>query len=254
MKDYIHQPNTSIRMLTSPALKSLIAEAVKEEGIEGVIETGTYDGAGSTRMLAEAFHEAGVLPKFFHTIEINLSRYRKARQNLSHFPFVECLWGRSVPADEAIQFVKNDSVLKHHEDYPDIFLDGSEDPVSFYIRECQGGVNWRKRLFRQHLNPFYHAMRLTKFKGDDLLRKLIRIHMDDKTLVVLDSAGGIGLLEFEIVTAALAKRTYWLLLDDVHHLKHFRSLERIQKDPSFKLLGSDVSAGWALTKHESSRN
>ena len=252
MKDYIYQPNVSIRMLTSPALKSLITEAAREEGIEGVIETGTYDGAGSTRMLAEAFEEAGN-PKFFYTIEINLSRYRTACQNLSPHPFVECLWGRSVKLDEAIQFVRNDPVLQHHEDYPDIFLDGSEDPVSFYIRECRGGAKWDKRIFRQYLNPFYHLMRLTRFRGDDLLRKLIHRHIDDKMLVVLDSAGGIGLLEFEIVTAALKNRTYWLLLDDVHHLKHFRSLERIRKDPSFELLGSDISSGWALAKHESSK-
>ncbi|MCM8774785.1 MAG: hypothetical protein NC930_00275, partial [Candidatus Omnitrophica bacterium] len=136
---------------------------------------------------------------------------------------------------------------KHHEEYPDIYIDNTEDPVSFYMRECQGKLFSRKRYLARFIK--YHAAKIFWFRGEDLLRKLLTRHGDDQPLVLLDSAGGLGFLEFNIVHEMMSKKMYWLLLDEIHHLKHFRSFEKIKADPSFCLMGHDESHGWAFARH-----
>jgi hypothetical protein len=42
---------------------------------------------------------------------------------------------------------------------------------------------------------------------------------------------------------------YMLLLDDVHHLKHFRSLRDIRINKSFEILALNLEHGWLLARH-----
>ena len=65
----------------------------------------------------------------------------------------------------------------------------------------------------------------------------------------MDSAGGIGFLEFTILLRVMRNRPYSLLLDDINHIKHFRSYEHIRKDRRFTILGLDESRGWLFARH-----
>ena len=238
-------------MSDDPELKHLLRKTISENKIEGVVETGTYDGLGSTTTVAEAFHASDVTPKFFYTCDINLSKFKRARKNLTPYPFVNCLWGRSVKLDEAVEFMHGDEMLNHHEKYPDLFIDGVEDPVSFYLDELKRGFMFRKWAVGYYLKmSFYRLFGIAKYQGEDLLRRLLASHGEARTLVVLDSAGGIGFLEFKVVTEMMKNRRYWLLLDDIMHIKHYRSFEQIKADPSFRLLGHNASRAWALAQHE----
>lgn len=248
MKPYSEHAQASIRMVNNPRLQNSIRKLVEENGIDVVVETGTHDGIGSTKMLAEAY--SGTLkPRFFYTCELSFSKYKKARKNLKSYPFVQALWGRSVKLAEAIEFIRNDEALQHHEKYPDVFIDRPEDPAAFYIKECQSGFLSRKKAFLKYLDPRYGFMRLTQYQGEDLLRTLLGRHLGDRPLILLDSAGGIGYLEFKIVKEVMRGHAFWLLLDDIHHLKHFRSFSEIQSDPSFQIIDHDAVNGWVLAKH-----
>ncbi len=245
MRDYKTHEQFSKRMSDDQALARLIRQLVAQEPIGGVIETGTFDGQGSTRLLAEAYRGL-TPPKFFYTCELNLKNYRSARKNLEPYPFVECLWGRSVKVKDAVDFIRKDTMLNQHELYPDVFIDGKEDPVAFYTHECKSGTLSSRQALRNFFNPFYYWMRLTHFKGEDLLSRLLTKHQDDAPLIVLDSAGGIGLLEFQIMQRIMKGKRYWLLLDDIAHLKHIRSFEHVRTNPDYELLACDVYRGWAL--------
>lgn len=251
MKEYKTRPHPSNRMSDDPELQHLLQKIISENEIEGVVETGTYDGLGSTTTLAEAFRTSAMTPNFFYTCDINLSKFKKARKNLAPYPFVSCLWGRSVKLDEAIEFMSHDDMLNHHEKYPDIFIDGAENPVSFYLAECKRGFMSHKRAIGYFMRaPFFRLLGIAKYQGEDLLRRLLTRHSNARTLIVLDSAGGIGFLEFKIITEIMKHRRYWLLLDDIMHIKHYRSFEQIKTDPSFHLLGHNTTRAWALARHE----
>ncbi len=248
MKPYSDHAQASIRMVDNPHLKDSIRKLVEENRIDVVVETGTHDGIGSTKMLAEAY--AGTFkPRFFYTCELSFSKYKKACKNLKRYPFVKCLWGRTVKLAEAIEFIKTDEALQHHEKYPDVFIDQPDDPASFYIKECQSGFFSRKKAFLKYLDPRYGFMRITRYQGEDLLRRLLHRHQGDRPLILLDSAGGIGYLEFKIVKEIMRGHVFWLLLDDIHHLKHFRSFSEIQSDPSFQIIAHDSINGWVLSKY-----
>jgi hypothetical protein len=67
-------------------------------------------------------------------------------------------------------------------------------------------------------------------------------------LVLLDSAGGVGFLEFKTVLQILEGSSFFIILDDIHHLKHFRSYAHIKSDPSFMILGENLQHGWVVAK------
>lgn len=250
MKPYSEYSLGSISMHDSPELRQLLAEAIVRERIGHVIETGTFEGLGSTRFLAETFAST-IVPRTFVTIEANWRSWRRARRNLRRFGFIRSLWGRSLQTRQALEFVETDQCLREHGRYPDIFIDNVEDPVAFYRREILGelgGVS--KRLHRRVLRMFDRAVH---YQGEDLLERSLLPVRDEGPLVVLDSAGGVGWLEFQTMLRVMQHRRYHVLLDDVHHLKHFRSLAHIRADPAFRIIGMDERHGWVLATHRADR-
>jgi hypothetical protein len=196
-----------------------------------VLETGTFDGRGSTTFLAMATFMRGI-PVF--TIEADPTHWAAARSNLAIYSHVECLLGHSVPVARGLEFLRTDPVLQNPDAYPHIYTDDLAHPVETYQLELQG------MLFSMIPKPKEH-------RGDDLLRKYLLGIRDAHPFVLLDSAGGLGLLEFEITLEVMGDRPFWLLLDDVRHVKHFRSLERICQDESFEVLNVSQGAhAWAL--------
>jgi hypothetical protein len=226
-------------------LRLLLKRTLDTERITHVLESGTYLGLGSTTWIAESF-AASRSPDVFVTIEINWQNWRQARLNLRRFSFVRPLWGRTVTAKAALHFLENDNLLRNPDQYPEIFIDRG-DPLRLYREEVLGGnervLDGPRILLRFVFDRFF------SYAGEGLLEKyLVRFQMTNP-LIILDSAGGIGFLEFSIVRSVMRRRPYLLLLDDINHLKHFRSYEQIKKDPKFSILGLDESRGWLLARH-----
>jgi hypothetical protein len=246
MKPYREYAFGSVSMHDSAELRQLLRDSIVRYGIVHVVETGTYEGLGSTRFVAESFPPEAPL-KTFVTIEAGWRSWRRARRNLRRFPAVTPIWGHTLELRSAIEFVERDECIRCHEQHPDVFIDDVEDPVGFYTRELRGGIASPPRGLHRRLA--FAIDRRLRYQGEGLLAKSLLPVRDEKPLIVLDSAGGTGWLEFTTVRETMGARLYLLLLDDVHHLKHFRSLKNVRQDRSFEILGLDERHGWMLACH-----
>ena len=246
MKSYREYPLWSVSMHDSNELRQLLRDAIVRYGIAHVVETGTHEGLGSTRFVAESFPPEA-RPRSFVTIEAGWKSWRRARRNLRRFPAVTPVWGHTLELRSAIDFVEQDECICHHERYPEVFIDDVDDPVGFYTRELKGGLSGAPHGLHKRLA--FAIDRRFRYGGEGLLAKSLLRVREERPLLVLDSAGGTGWLEFMTVRETMGERAYLLLLDDVHHLKHFRSLEYVRRDSSFEILGLDERHGWMLANH-----
>jgi hypothetical protein len=246
MRLFSEHPGAAMSMATSTRLQDHLRQAVRQHDICCALETGTYLGEGSTTLIAGVL--VGQPDPHLSTIEANWRFWGQARERLATFPFVDCIWGRTVAAAEALAFMKADDALLHHERYGEIFIDNLDDPLAFYSRECEGEIFEAVDAD----DPAFQHDHQSHYAGEDLLRTHLRRLHDKRPLIALDSAGGIGLLEFQITMELMADADFLLLLDDVHHLKHFRSLAALRDDAAFELLDVEEDAGWALAWHNAS--
>lgn len=242
MKYYGDYKNYSISIAKDEKLIAVLNLLASKNNIEVIIETGTYRGLGSTKMIAEAFLNDEKL-KTFYTCEISYSFYKQAKQNLRKYNLVKCIWGCSVDLNKAIDFVIKDEVIKNHHLYKDVFIDDINDPTSFYLNELRGN------LLNSQQGFFYLLFNFKKRK-DKLLEVLINKHTHQEILFVLDSAGGVGYFEFLTVVELMANKHYYILLDDIHHLKHFRSKEYILNAKDFHVWSISEENGWLLAEHK----
>ena len=248
MRSYREYRLASMRMADDSGLGPVLARVVSESDIAHVVETGTFLGTGSTRMLAAAF-PSDRPPESFVTIEANWSSWRAALDNLAPFPFVTVLWGRTMPRQVALDFVRTDDALRHHERWPDVFIDDTRHPVKSYGRELRGRLGGRPR----GLGPIvrFARDRLRRYSGEDLLTRSLHTVREQHPLILLDSAGGIGWLEFQTVLREMGSTPYTIVLDDTHHVKHFRSLAHIRSDAAFTILAESAEHGWVVARHSS---
>lgn len=248
MKLYSAAPGANISMIGDAELRHLLVDMTKYNPISHILESGTYTGLGSTKFIAEIFGAQSPPPQLFVTIEANHHSWQKARNNLKGFPFVTPVWGLSISPPEGLRFIRNDPALLDHLKYPDIFIDDVQDPMSFYSREIAGGLGGGAR------NPLEKIRRLVDrprfYAGEDLLAKWLGTFRTHNPLVVLDSAGGVGYLEFNTLQKHMSECAYFLLLDDICHVKHFRSYEYVHSNNKFSVIGENKEAGWLLAKYQ----
>jgi len=267
MKLYRDSPQASTTMAHDSELINKLEEAIRQHHIDVAVETGTFEGTGSTRIVAQCFCRVGP-PKVYVTFEVGLESWMTAYRNLSEFPFVDCRWGCSVEREKALAFVMQDEMLANHKNYPDIYIDDIDDPVAFYSRELRG-VLGRRSIASELSSATTTALRklrvlpsrdtsekitesdVRKFfwSGEGLLPKYLKLHHHNRPLIILDSSGGCGWYEFQIMMEVMKDVSFLLLLDDVHHIKHYRSLVHVKSDPRFHLLGHSSHHGWALAIH-----
>ncbi len=217
----------SITVRRSDRLLAALRRAVRELPAATVFETGTHLGLGSTPLLIEAFD--GRTPEAFYTIEASPQYYAQAVLNLACYPSVRCVWGLSVPRAAAEAFVAADPLLRDPQQLARMKVD-HPDPVGFYLNEIRGG----------------HAGETPAELPDDWIGKLLAGLAPRRPLVALDSAGGVGLFEFQQALAILQRHPFALFLDDTNHVKHYRSLKLVQADPRFRVLDEDPHDGWAV--------
>jgi hypothetical protein len=84
----------------------------------------------------------------------------------------------------------------------------------------------------------------------NLLSKLIKDFYNEEMLIVLDSAGGVGNMEFQIIDELMKNEAYYLLLDDTHHLKHFRGYDIIKNRGDFSIINNSDKNGCVLCYHK----
>jgi hypothetical protein len=256
VKLYREYERASMVVRDDPDIEIALKELQAEHPVDYVIETGTYLGTGSTRIFAEFYQQNRPVRRFV-TMEANWDNWRRARSNLKRFSFVEPKWGLSVNKGKAIEFIRNDAAIREHQLYPGIFIDDINDPIGFYTKELESGATRRQGSTPQVFTA--SALKSTVkelvkralyWHGEDLLTQILKRHKMDWPLVVLDSAGGIGRLEFEITLETMGSAGYALFLDDTHHLKHFRSLQEIRSRSDFRLIRAANDGSWVLAVHD----
>jgi hypothetical protein len=145
---------------------------------------------------------------------------------------VDCRHGSSVTVEQAAAFIRSDEMLLHHEKYSGIYIDSlipGEQLAEGYVAETLGTAEPTDR------------------PRDNLLELSLNEFPDFHPLIVLDSAGGLGWFEFQETLRIMYGRAFHLLLDDVHHIKHWRSKQHILKEPSeFRVIAQE--GGWLLAE------
>src|SRR4051812_15222142 len=207
--------------LTVVGAQSQFARSIREvfEQIRPrrIIETGTYRGQGTTTAIATALRELGLHDAVFHSIEVNPKHFQRAAENLAKAGLTNVRQhnGLSVPRallptmeqidDALVRRVEADQIVVDHE---------AADRAKLYFGE-------------------------TDFPNlpDDLLGKLLRDFDDQPDFVLLDSGGHMGFVEFNYVIDKIRGECL-IALDDVQHVKHHRSFERIKSDARFQIVAT----------------
>lgn len=216
-------------MMISPKSEfaSQIRRIISEIRPTRIIETGTYLGTGSTFAIASTLRKLKINDVLFFTIEVNPKHYEQALMNLRKLRrqgYVIPLNGLSIPRTMLPSLQEIELLLK---DIPEgIFVDHSENQcIMLYYRE-------------------------TDFSdvADDLLGACLKIFNYRPQFVLLDSAGHIGNIEFNYLLGKLKGECY-IALDDIYHIKHYKSFLQIQSDPRFEIVvHSKEKFGFTIAK------
>lgn len=179
-----------------------------------IIETGTYLGAGTTTIISRALEALGIRDAVVYTIEVNPQNYARAKEYFAANKMnVQALNGLSVPRS---MLPDRDQIARRtitDVDYDGIFVDHKEE----------------RRV------ELYHGETNFPQVEDDLLYKCLERFDFRPDFVLLDSAGHIGSIEFDYLIENLQGECY-IALDDIYHVKHHRSFQRIQSDPRFEVI------------------
>jgi len=184
--------------------------------VDEIIETGTFHGNGSTKIFAET-------KKYVFSIECNYENWAISTNNLLKYPNVCVINGLSLNREEIIKGLLNekfDIVTTYDSDYP----------KSFYMREVSQRV-----VLENSLDVFTNN--------------------DRNQLIFLDSAGGVGYLEFKKIMSYdleyIKKKV--IILDDISHIKHIRSVDFLIKK-GFKIkISSDNRFAWCSFQDEDNK-
>lgn len=255
MKKYSDYAHSSISMSKDSLFKETLNKLFTEYKIDTIVECGTYLGLGSTSLLAEAILKNATHYPDFITIEVDKKIYNEAVKNLKKYPFITPKWGLSVNAAEAKKFIQTDDAILHHENYPDVFIDYTDNPAEKYIEEIDGNLS---KNFNKKESVFEKLTRLLTLKSkvlfEENILETISQSLNGKTpLFLLDSAGGIGYFEFLTVARLMKNKPHFIILDDIHHLKHFRSFRDLSNDTdNYTIINKSLENGWVVAKYKNS--
>ena len=209
--------------------KKTINQVIKEYKPTKLVETGTYFGEGTTRIIIEGLIEAGIQDYQFYSIEINQNHLFRAKENLNKRGYennVKLLHGLSVPRSllPTIEEIKKNTV--DNIEFDGIIIDHQEQERAIkYFQE-------------------------TNFDNveENLIEKVLRQFEYSPDFVLLDSAGHIGNIEFNYVISKIKSKCI-IALDDANHLKHYKSYLQIKNDKRFRIIKkSDEKFGFVVAE------
>jgi hypothetical protein len=181
-----------------PTMKALI----RDHKILDVVESGTYDGTGSTTVFAKTGCNV-------YSIEADKERVRNSRDNLRMWDRVHVFHGLSMPYNDAVKFIVEDDIYDINP-IPDLEFDGD--------------------IYRDRLGTLKDfATSFEEGGKENILANLICNNRPQ--LIFLDSGGGIGLCEFEHTMKLIYPLWYKhkiLVMDDIRTYKHYRSVKRLE--------------------------
>lgn len=180
------------------AFKNEITNLVAENSITKVLETGTLYGEGTTMAVIEGMKRHGK-PFDFISIEVNPENYQQAKKNLGIVNGLHLWNGQSVakshlPTDTTFEGMPDHVVVDH--------LPQNRD--RYYRREVAFNV------------------------PDKMIDKALSYFQPE--LVILDSAGYMGFVEFRYLMERV-NHSFLLALDDTGHVKHYNTLQYIKQNP-----------------------
>lgn len=192
-------------MSASTAFCDHIFDLIRGSGITRVIETGSYHGTGTTRACIEALSEGD--PFEFYSIEVNPEHYRQTVKNVGKVKGFHPINGLSVSRD----LIPTTSTLHNVPDH--IFIDHEDaHRDDLYYKEVDFDV------------------------PDNMLEFALKKFNDHPQLVILDSVGHMGWIEFVYLMDRVL-RPFYLALDDTQHVKHYHTMEFIRQHPdSFQII------------------
>ncbi len=183
----------------SMTLRADIYKIIMDHRPYAILETGTYNGLGSTSAILHGLKDANIDPFSFISIESNEKNHAEAEKNLlgeNYKGTLVLMHSNSLPREIMPKMVY---------EVPDHVITDHSDPMK-YLKEVPSDIDD---------DGIYRAMALLDNRPD---------------LVLLDSAGHLGFLEFEYV-CKLAESSFVLILDDTLHRKHYDTLEFIKAHP-----------------------
>lgn len=176
--------------------KKELSRIVKERKITNVLETGTHLGLGTTKGIIEGLIHGNDFQ--FISIEVNPDYYKQAVRNVGQI--------RGVTIWNGLSFDRKLLPESYTFDVPDeIIVDHM--PLN------------RSKLYKAE----------TDFNVEDKLidRALL---LFTPQLVLLDSGGHVGFIEFQYLIDRMYS-PFLLALDDTLHVKHYHSMEFIKNNP-----------------------
>lgn len=199
-----------------------------------LIETGTYLGKGTTKIIASALRKLKNKATFY-SIEVNPKNHQKAAENISASgltEFVNLLNGLSVPKsllpDKSRIFEETVASVE----FKDVFIDHPENErVEKYFDE-------------------------TNFPGlpEDLLGQCLAEFEYKPDFVLLDSGGHMGYIEFNYLISNIQSECI-IALDDVYHIKHHKSFLFMKQDQRFEVIvESKEKFGFCIAKFTPIKN
>ena len=193
--------------LKSQEFVDVVNTIIKDYQIEEIVETGCFNGLGSTLVFAKT-------GKSVFSIECNPFNVSNASENLRNYDNVCIIHGLSIKRDDLILGIMN-------EEYSDEVIMDSRFPKVFYVKEIMQNV-----------------------VAENVLMTLTQNF--SRQLVFLDSAGGAGHIEYKnfMNLNDVFKHNKVLLLDDVNHVKHKRSLENLKELYKVVNVSSDQRFAW----------
>ncbi|MEJ2041201.1 MAG: glycosyltransferase family 9 protein, partial [Desulfosarcinaceae bacterium] len=216
----------SISVSANTRFEKTVRRLVAEYRPHKIIETGTYLGRGTTTILWRALQAAGITEDVdFTTIEVNPEHHRQASDYFK-------IQGMTIRAELGLSLPRG-------------LLPDKKQIESEFVR------NKRDDIYYDHSDSERSERYLTETDfdvRDDLLSLALQRCDNRPDLILLDSAGHLGIHEFNLVRQRV-KGPCHIILDDTHHCKHHLSMEAIRRDPRFEIIEeSDEKFGFAVVK------
>lgn len=192
-------------MTCSTELEHNITSLIANETITKVIETGTYLGMGTTKAVLKGFKIHGFDANLI-SIEVNPEFHAQAMYNNRGEMGLDLLNGLSIPRSmrpTSITFDVPDNIIVDYTDKDRVKK--YSDEIDFEVEDC-------------------------------LLERAVNAFDGKPELVILDSAGHIGLIEFKYLMSLVGDEPFWLILDDTGHVKHYNTLQLIKSMPEHTII------------------